>query len=155
MSDWDKLRRLSGTDRRLLARAAVMLAHAKLTLRNDALRADPDAPSPGGRADAAIRRAQEIARLVGIASSRLPLRTACLHRSVVLWRLLRREGIACELRLGAKSSAGPFEAHAWVECRGVALGETDAILARYRPFSRAVAPVGRRHAPRKALRRAP
>ncbi|MBK6395428.1 MAG: lasso peptide biosynthesis B2 protein [Betaproteobacteria bacterium] len=34
---------------------------------------------------------------------------------------MRREGIPCvSWKLGARRDAGPFEAHAWVECAGVA-----------------------------------
>lgn len=154
MSDWSKLRALSGADRRLLARASAMLAHTKLTLRYVGFRPDPGARSADARAEASLGRAQAVARLVGIASARLPFRTACLHRSIVLWRLLRREGIPCALKLGAREGGGPFEAHAWVECAGAALGENEPHLARYRPFSQAVAPVARRAAGPGAARRA-
>ena len=61
----------------------------------------------------------------------------------MLWRLLRREGIPCELKLGARRDAGPFEAHAWVECAGVALNESEPTLARYSAFGEPVVPVRR------------
>jgi hypothetical protein len=143
MGDWRKLAGLSWADRRLLARAAAMLAHAKLALPSTGF--GPDREAPAADSDIAVSpamlsRAQAIARLVGVAASRVPFRVACLHRSIVLWRLLRRERIPCELRLGARTGAGPFGAHAWVECGGVALGEDPAHLASYRPFDRAVVP---------------
>ena len=146
MSDWRRLRELSWADRRLLARAAAMLAHARLTLPRVDFRADRDSTAADLQPsipEATLARAQAIARLVGIASARVPFRVACLHRSLVLWRLLRRNGIACELRLGARTGARPFEAHAWVECAGVALNEDAPNLSRYQPFDEAVVPVRR------------
>lgn len=43
----------------------------------------------------------------------------CLRRSLVLWALLERAGVATELRLGFRKTDGVFEAHAWVELDGV------------------------------------
>ncbi len=156
MSDWRKLAGLSWDDRRTLARAAAMLAHVKLTLPSVDFRTEREAEPVGARvAEATLARARAVARLVGIASSRIPLRVACLHRSIVLWRLLRREGIPCELKLGARTDAGPFEAHAWVECAGVALNESEPTLARYSAFGEPVVPVRRgRPLQRLAARRA-
>lgn len=155
MSDWRKLAGLSWDDRRTLARAAAMLAHAKLTLPSVDFRTGRDAATIDDDPAATLARAQAIARLVGVASSRVPFRVACLHRSIVLWQLLRREGIPCELRLGARTDAGPFEAHAWVECAGVALNESEPNLARYSAFGEPVVPVRRgRPLQRLAARRA-
>jgi hypothetical protein len=47
----------------------------------------------------------------------------CLHRSLTLWWLLRRQGVASELRIGVRKEQGRFEAHAWVERAGVALND--------------------------------
>ena len=156
MSDWRKLAGLSWDDRRTLARAAAMLAHVKLTLPSVDFRTEREAAPVGALvSEATLARARAIGRLVGIASSRVPLRVACLHRSIVLWRLLRREGIPCELKLGARTDAGPFEAHAWVECSGVALNESEPDLARYSAFGEPVVPVRRgRPLQRLAARRA-
>jgi hypothetical protein len=157
MSRWRKLRELSWADRRVLLHAAVLLVRARLTVPRLDFRADSGAadgahsPAP---AAAALQRAQAIARLVGIAAAHVPVDAACLHRSLVLWRLLRGRGIPCELRLGAGTAGGAFEAHAWVECEGVALNEGADHLSRYRPFGRAVMPVGRRPRWGLATRRA-
>lgn len=181
MNSWRKLRALSRADRRVLVQAAWLLVQARLTVPFIDFRADPGAtgrahsPAPSGVAprqpalpeaalpDAtpsdttlsgrALQRAQAIARLVGIAAAHVPLDVACLHRSLVLWRLLRRRGISCELRLGAGTTGGPFEAHAWVECAGVALDEDADHLSRYRAFGRAVMPMGGRPRWRLATRR--
>ena len=170
MSRWRKLRELSWADRRVLLHAAVLLVQARLALPFIDFRADPGAaktrrspappPPPNSTLRAAkspgteLQHAQAIARLVGIAAAHVPVDVACLHRSLVLWRLLRRRGIRCELRLGAGTEGGPFEAHAWVECAGVALTEGAGHLSRYRPFGQAVMPTGRRPWWRPAARRA-
>ncbi len=143
MGSWRKLAGLSWADRRLLARAAVMLAHVKLALPSTAFRAKRDraaiARDPARVAEE-LDRAAAVARVVAVAAARVPFRVSCLHRSVVLWRLLSAERIECELELGARTGAGPFEAHAWVECHGVAIGEDPRQLGRYRRFGRSVVP---------------
>ena len=82
------------------------------------------------------------AALVRIAVANSPVSLTCLHRSLALWWLLRGQGVLCDLRLGASTADGPFEAHAWVQCGGVALNERDAHLSRYSPLGEAVVPVG-------------
>ncbi len=157
MSNWRRWRALAPDERRELAHAAALLVYARLRLPFIGFRADLDAVQRAGSAElpaAALQRAQAISRLVGIAAGHGPVRISCLHRSLVLWWLLRREGIPCELRLGARAGAGEFEAHAWVQCAGVALDQQPADLARYRPFGEAVLPVGRAARWRFALRRA-
>ena len=67
--------------------------------------------------------------------------------------LLRRKAIPCELRLGARADSGPFGAHAWVQCAGIALNEDAANLAHYRSFGEAVVPVGRSRAWRHGVPR--
>ncbi len=144
MTRWRKWRALSWADRGLLLRAAVMLLHAKLRLRSTHFRAeagDDDVQEPHLQDESRVPRAQQVARLVGMASAGVPGAVTCLHRSLVTWRLLRQEGMPCRLRLGAADqSERSFEAHAWVECYGVALAERSEELKRYQPFSSAVVP---------------
>jgi hypothetical protein len=145
MRKWRRWRALAPDERRLLLQAAALLVYARLLLPRIDFRVDPDAARRARSAsspEAALERAQAVARLVGIAAAHSPLRVACMHRSLVLWRLLRRQGIPCELRLGARAGTSPFQAHAWVQCAGVALNEDSAGLAQYAPFTRAVVPVG-------------
>jgi len=153
MNNWRKWRGLTRNDQRLLLQATVLLIGARLGLRFIDFRA---ASTPSGThalgpsSESDLARAHAIARLVAIAASHTPVAVACLHRSLVLWWLLRRNGIPCELRLGARAGSGPFGAHAWVQCAGVALNEDTARLAQYAPFAEAVVPAGpgrwRRHA---------
>jgi len=44
----------------------------------------------------------------------------CLPKSLALAWMLRGSGVAATIRIGVKT-AGQFEAHAWVECNGVAV----------------------------------
>ena len=144
MRKWRRWRALARDDRRLLVQAAALLVWTRARLPFMDFRVDRDATErmrSGPSSDAGLARAQAIARLVGIAAAHVPVRVACLHRSLVLWWLLRREGIACELRLGARAGSEPFGAHAWIQCAGVALDEDAAQAARYVPFAQAVIPV--------------
>ena len=59
---------------------------------------------------------------------------SCLEESLVLVYLLRRQGIDSQLRIGVKKNIPKFEAHAWVECGGVALNEVVALHDHYAPF---------------------
>jgi Transglutaminase-like superfamily len=49
----------------------------------------------------------------------------CLPRSLTLWWLLRRRGVASELRIGVRRDGECIVAHAWVVCHGTVVGETD------------------------------
>jgi len=131
----------------LLLRAAVLLVQARARAQSTRFQpeaADDPAAGQATAPDASrVARAQQIARLVSMASTGAPGAFTCLHRSVVTWRLLRQDGIPCHLRIGAaEPGESAFEAHAWVECDGIPLGEQDAHLARYSPFGKAVIPAG-------------
>jgi hypothetical protein len=74
--------------------------------------------------------AERVARAVERAGREYSLYPVdCLVRSLVVVFLLRRRGMAAELRLGVRTLTGRFEAHAWVEHGGAPLGE-DADVAR-------------------------
>lgn len=61
----------------------------------------------------------------------------CLVRSLVLVRLLRRRGLCADLRLGARTLTGVFEAHAWVEHAGQPLGEDGGAARVFHAFESA------------------
>jgi hypothetical protein len=69
------------------------------------------------------QRASQVGALVKVAAQRHIGRFACLPRSLTLLRLLGREGIRAELRLGVRHGNGTVEGHAWVEHEGVAVNE--------------------------------
>jgi hypothetical protein len=68
-------------------------------------------------------------------------RATCLPRSLALWWLLRRRGIAADLRIGVRKEGGRFEAHAWTEWRGTVLNDGDDVGERFAVFQRAIKPV--------------
>jgi hypothetical protein len=68
-------------------------------------------------------RARQIVRMVRVARRYHRWWFNCLSHSLTLWALLRREGIAAEVRVGARLRGGRFEAHAWVEWHGRALSD--------------------------------
>ena len=61
----------------------------------------------------------------------------CLEKSLALWWLLGRQGIASSVRNGTRKSADGLEAHAWVEFVGDALNESDASHERHAAFDAA------------------
>ncbi|MBE9198371.1 MULTISPECIES: lasso peptide biosynthesis B2 protein [unclassified Nodularia (in: cyanobacteria)] len=62
----------------------------------------------------------------------------CLQKSLVLWGLLRHQGINSELRIGVKRDAESFEAHAWVEYEGFVLNDTQNVRDRFAMFDRPI-----------------
>jgi len=78
--------------------------------------------------------------MVNIAAREGVYRPNCLGQSLVLWWLLRQEGIASELRIGVRKQARRFQAHAWVERSGVVLNDSDEVHKHYAPFDRSIVP---------------
>jgi Transglutaminase-like superfamily len=72
----------------------------------------------------AVRRAQAHGLVAG----------ACLTRSLVLQHLLARAGLVTELRFGARRDVAHFEAHAWIERDGVAIGEPRSVMRSLAPL---------------------
>jgi Transglutaminase-like superfamily len=67
----------------------------------------------------------------------------CLKQSLVLWTLLRSQGITTELRIGVQRESEKFAAHAWVEYQGMILNDTNDVRQRFQAFDRSVEqPVG-------------
>jgi hypothetical protein len=80
-----------------------------------------------------VRRA---AQMVAAACRQLPLRSGCLPRTIVLWSLLRREGIETDVRIGVGcDTRGEFQAHAWLEWNGEVLNDAGDVGAQYLPFN--------------------
>lgn len=72
-----------------------------------------------------LQRAERLAALTALAGKRGLLAVTCLRQALLLDWLLRRRGLASEIRLGVRKRDGDFDAHAWVELAGVALGQAD------------------------------
>lgn len=143
-----RFRALDGEARGLFVRAALLLPLISLSLRIRGfgltqamlLRFLPhSSPTFAGAArdlDPSIADEKQLltVRMVRAAARYRPRKATCLEESLVSWFLLRRRGVACEVRIGARKVAGQFEAHAWVECGGQALNETGEESRRYAAF---------------------
>ena len=82
-----------------------------------------------------LRRARHAAGIVNAVADRGPYRANCLKRSLALWWLLRRRGIASEVRIGVRTGDSGFEAHAWIECDGVIINDRTALVRQFIPFA--------------------
>jgi hypothetical protein len=150
VASWRRVWRLPPEERRLLAQALAMLPLTALALwavgfrRWQALlaRLAPVGAAAVGDEAALVRQGRAAARLVEAAARRGPYRATCLPRSVTLWWLLRRRGIDSDLRIGVRKEAGKFEAHAWVELRGLVLNDDEEVRERFAAFDRVIVPVG-------------
>ncbi|HEX9637024.1 MAG TPA: lasso peptide biosynthesis B2 protein [Acidobacteriota bacterium] len=142
MRRWRAFMGLSGLERRWLVQALFLLPLTAWAIRWVGLRrlqsllegVTPSRFFPGAGLDRPTDWTRRAARMVEIAAARGPYCATCLHRSVVLWCLLRRHGVDSELRIGIRKQAGGLDAHAWVEHAGVALNERPPVAERYRPF---------------------
>jgi hypothetical protein len=90
--------------------------------------------------DRVLTRASNTSRLVQIAARHSFIAANCLPRSLVLWWLLRRQGIESDLRIGVSRQDGQFAAHAWVEYQGLPLSDEDNAQRGFTPFSTAILP---------------
>jgi hypothetical protein len=128
---------LSRAHRRVLVQAWLLLPLTATGLRLLGFRwaqsvAHPAECAEDRRHD--LTEAQAVARLVGVAARRSPLHATCLARSLVLCRLLRRQGLAADLRIGVGKPDGRFSAHAWVEHGGVAVNDSEDVERRFVAF---------------------
>ena len=142
---WDHLRRfraLSRGEQWLFVRAMLLLPLLSASLRvagfgrtQRALQrflpalASKDLPS----AELGLRVAAT-ARILHSAVQHGIARHTCLERSLALWWLLGRQGIAAELRMGARKTEEHFEAHAWVEHSGAVLNDPGELHQHYAAF---------------------
>ncbi len=136
--------RLDGYARSIVFEAVAALMSTRLGLRVAGFRRwqavlawlAPIAPNSGDLN--CLSGAREISRLEAATARHLFFQTTCLENSLALWWLLRRHGIAAELRMGARKEASRFEAHAWVELDGAILTEAAAEDVHFVPFERHV-----------------
>jgi Transglutaminase-like superfamily len=115
-----RLFRLTYQDFVMAAEVAALVLPVELALRRTSLGAliarfgRTDRIRRGGREIVDVGRA---ARLVDAVAGCYPNIT-CLKKSLILLRLLRKRGIAAELRLGVRKVDDDFTAHAWIEYSG-------------------------------------
>ena len=143
---WARLRRFSALPRAAkldFVRAALLLPLMRASLRLRGFRATQKTLQLHIRRGvtalpeaAAADETNLVCRMVLAAGRYSLLQGTCLERSLALWWLLARKGIATQLRIGARKSGEKFEAHAWVERNGVAIGEPDGTHLHYAPFEK-------------------
>jgi len=73
--------------------------------------------------------------MVLAAARNSPIPSTCLERSLSLWWMLARQGIATQFRIGVRKDDEKFAAHAWVERDGIAIGEPDDSHLHYAAFA--------------------
>lgn len=127
-------RSLPGSERRLLAEAAVLLALVRLGLwvlpfrRLRAILA-----SYGRRTTREAMPADRIAWAVAASGRRLP--GTCLALALAAQAMLARRGHTSALRIGvARSDGGALLAHAWVESQGRVILDAGEDPAGYVPL---------------------
>jgi hypothetical protein len=134
---WRAFLSLSWAERLALLRTLFLLPLVVASLRLLGFRRTaallvPAASSARPRTDLAA--AQTLARIVHGAAPWSALPANCLPRALVLCRLLRRQGLQAELRLGVGKPDGQFAAHAWVEHDGHALAEPENSARAFAPL---------------------
>jgi Transglutaminase-like superfamily len=140
-----RLRRFSalpGPAKVLFLRAVVLLPLLTLSLRVRGFGATQrflqrfTASAKNGPPVATVEsRATLTTRMVLAAARNSPIPSTCLERSLSLWWLLARQGIATQFRIGVRKDNEKFAAHAWVERDGVAIGEPTAAHVHYAAFA--------------------
>src|SRR6266481_1027953 len=142
---WARLRRFSalpGPAKVLFLRAVVLLPLLTLSLRVRGFGATQrilrnfTASAKNGPPVAGVEsRVALTTRMVLTAARNSPIPSTCLERSLSLWWLLARQGIATEFRIGVRKDDEKFAAHAWVEREGIAIGEPDDSHLHYAAFA--------------------
>ena len=128
-------------------RAAVLLPAISMSLKLRGLLATQEslqnlsvASNTGKYPDEGVvngERVKMVVRMVNAAARYGWGRPSCLEKSLALWSLLRQQGTASSVRIGARKAGGEFQAHAWVERDGVALNEPGDEHRHYATFDAA------------------
>ena len=151
--DWRRLRSLRLTEVLAGAQTPVLTALAGIAVRRWGLRRvqarlvaltpwRPVALDP----PEALHAARRLGRVVNGSARRGPWSANCLERSLTLWWLLRRRGLAGDLHIGVRRRPGgppgtsALDFHAWVEYEGVVINDVPNVRERFATFSRPIAP---------------
>jgi hypothetical protein len=143
---WARLRRfsaLSGPAKGLFLRAVVLLPLLTVSLRVRGFGATQrflqkfiKAAKNNSPMRAVESRVALTSRMVLAAARNSPIPSTCLERSLSLWWMLARQGIATQFRIGVRKDGEKFAAHAWVERDGVAIGEPERQHLHYAAFAK-------------------
>lgn len=145
---WRRFRKLPPLERELVFRALTFLPLTEAGLRAMGFRRwkqliEHFSPSPPKKRilepASQLEMAERITRAARSAERHGPGTPNCLERSLTLWWLLRREGVEGDLHIGARKCESRFEAHAWVEVRGVVLNDSPDVCKHYARFDAPIA----------------
>lgn len=142
---WNSFWRLERSDRTLLLQALVLLPVVAISLKLWGLQQTqtvlaqllPVREIPIQSSNQ-IPQVWTTTRMVRTAARYNGVWANCLKKSLVLWWLLRRQGISSELRIGVQRLEGKFSAHAWVECDGVVLNDRPDVRQQFAMFERPI-----------------
>ncbi len=133
---WQKFHELSSQEKILFVQALFLLPVNVLGLRVFGFRRWQSVLEKllaKRQPNSATATAPDIARVVNLASAQM-FRAVCLPRSMTLWWMLGRRGIASELRIGVRKEADIFTAHAWLECQGIVLNDSAEVSIDFAAF---------------------
>jgi hypothetical protein len=145
---WKRFWNLPRYEKTLLFRASALLPLTNVCLRVAGFRRSKrllEHLGVSGKATVAASTAEQlvaaerVARMVSVAEQWTFSSPTCLEKSLVLWRLLRRQGLSAQLHIGARKNDQALEAHAWVECQGVVLNDTAEVHRHYSRFDAPIA----------------
>lgn len=69
-----------------------------------------------------LHRADRLAQLVSVVGQEGLVGVSCLRQALLVYLLLRRRGLAPDIRFGVRQGSLAVEAHAWVEVDGHEIG---------------------------------
>lgn len=132
---------MNSSERQLVARCALGLPVASLAVRAGLRQswqrfAVPSGASRVPEQKESFDRALQVCRAVSLVARNIPFPSTCLSRSMVACRILAREGIPAELKIGARIVDGLCDAHAWVECGGAPVNESEDVARQFPPLAR-------------------
>ena len=136
-SRWQKWRQLDRQQQKLFISSVFLLKTADLLLhfflyqnlyQRLAKLIPLKDPAP---AEVTLVRAAQTAAVVELAADGRLANATCLRRSLVLWYLLRRDGIDSDLRLGVRKQGSGVFGHAWVEIDGTVINDEPDVIRQY------------------------
>lgn len=132
-----KLRALSWPERRTLLAAMAWMPLFWLGLHGLGLhrfQAWLQRPRLLMRNDLSLHEIMGMATAVNRAARLVRIPANCLTRSLLLGWLLRRRGVASQLRIGVKKDKGSLAAHAWVEYEGIPINDQPDVGEQFAAF---------------------
>jgi hypothetical protein len=136
-----KVRQLSHRERWLLFRSLLLLpvvhaalsifGYSRLRIAMEKIIPLKDGRTLFSRANQ-LEEAYMMARIISIAAQYGVYKATCLRRSLVLWWLLREDGISSQICLGVRIHDHQLDAHAWVEADGFVVNDAGNIREQFK-----------------------